>query len=47
MGKMKNEQLHADRTSIRYVIVMLKLLHPVASQHIQDFLEVFFMFFPL
>ena len=36
---------HAGRTSIRYVIVMLKLRHHVASQRIQDFLEVFGMVF--
>ena len=27
------------------VIVMLKLRHHVTSQHIQDFLDVFFIFF--
>ena len=36
---------HAGRTSIRDVIVMLKLRHHVASQRIQDFLDVFFTFF--
>ena len=36
--------LHADRTSIPDVIVMFKLRHHVASQRIQDFLEVFCMF---
>ena len=36
---------HAGRTSIRDVIVMLKLCHHVASQRIQDFLEVCFVFF--
>ena len=38
---MKNEQPHDGRTSIRDVIVMLKWRHRVASQRIQDFLEVF------
>ena len=33
---------HAGRTSTRDVIIMLKLRHHVASQGIQDFLEVFF-----
>ena len=36
---------HAGRTSIRDVIIMLKLRHHVASQHIQDFLEVCFHVF--
>ena len=36
---------HAKRTSIHDVIVMLKIRHHVASQRIQDFLEIFFMFF--
>ena len=35
---------HAGRTSIRDVIVMLKLRHHVASRRIQDFLEAFFIF---
>ena len=38
-------QPHAFRTSICDVIVGLKLSHPVASQRIQDFLDVFFIFF--
>ena len=45
MGNIKNEQPRAARTSIRDVIVLLKLRHHVASQHNQDFLDVFFMFF--
>ena len=46
LGKdKKNEQPHAGRTSIRDVIVMLKWRHHVASQRIQDYLEVFIMFF--
>ena len=36
---------HAGRTSIRDVIVMLKLRHHVAYQRIQHFLEVFCMVF--
>ena len=36
---------HAGQTSIRDVIVMLKWRYHVASQHIQDYQEVFFMFF--
>ena len=36
---------HAGRTLIADVIVMLKLRHHAVSQHIQDFLAVFFMFF--
>ena len=44
MGKIINEQLHVGRTSIGDVIVMFKLCHHVASQRIQDFLQVFFMF---
>ena len=47
LGKDKKEQPHAGRTSIPDVIVMLKWLHHVASQHIQDFLEGFFEFFPI
>ena len=43
--EVKSEQPHADRTSIRDVIVMLKWRHHVAFQRIQDFLEVFFTFF--
>ena len=43
-GKIKNEQPHAGHTSIRDVIVMFKWRHLVASQPIQDFLEVFFKF---
>ena len=34
---------HTGRTSICDIIVLLKLRHHVASQCIQDFLEVFFM----
>ena len=45
MGKIEKEQPHISRKPICDVIVMLKLRHYVASQHIQDFLEVFFMFF--
>ena len=45
LGKIKNEQPHASRTSIGDVIVMLKWRHHVASKRIQDLLEVFFMFF--
>ena len=30
---------------LRILVVVLKLHHHVASKHIQDFLEVFFMFF--
>ena len=41
----KNEQPHVVCTSVRDVIVKLKLRHHVASQRIQDFLEVFFMLF--
>ena len=44
-GKMKNKQPHAGRKSIRDVIVMLKWRHHVASQRIQYFLEVFYIFF--
>ena len=36
---------HAGRTFIHDGIVMLKWRHHTASQRIQDFLEVFFMFF--
>ena len=36
---------HAGCTSIRDVIVMLKLRHHVTSQRFQDFLEAFVMFF--
>ena len=47
-GKDRNRtaarRLHAGRTSIRDVIVMLKLRHHVASQRIQDFLVIFFVF---
>ena len=39
------KQLHACRTSIRDVIVMLKWRHHVAFQRIQDFLEAFFVLF--
>ena len=35
---------HAGRTSIRDVIVMLRLRHHVACLRIRDFLEVFLMF---
>ena len=35
---------HAGRTSIRDVIVMLRLRHNVACLRIQDFLEVVLMF---
>ena len=49
IGKIKKWRLarwsHAGQTSIRDVIVMLKWRHHVASQHIQDYQEVFFMFF--
>ena len=45
MGKINKEQLHVGRTLIRGLIVMLKWRHHVASQRIQNFLEVFFMFF--
>ena len=38
-------RLQAGRTLIHDVIVMLKLLHHVPFQGIQDFLEVFFLFF--
>ena len=37
----------AARTSIRDVILTLKLRHDDASQRIQDFLDVFFMAFPI
>ena len=33
--------------SIRDIMIMLKWRHHVASQRIQDFLETFFMFFPI
>ena len=36
---------HTGRTSIHDVIIILKVRHHVASQRIQDFPEVFFMFF--
>ena len=49
LGKDKKRiaarRLHAGRTSIRDVIVMLKWRHHVPFQRIQDFLEVFFTFF--
>ena len=45
ISKIKKEQLHGGCTSICDVIVMLKLHHHVASQHNQDFPEVFFMWF--
>ena len=45
LGKIKNEQQHAGRTSICDIIVVLILRHHVASGLIQNFLEVFFMFF--
>ena len=45
VGKIKTEQPHAGRTSIRDIVAMLKLRLNVAPQRIQDFLEVFFMFF--
>ena len=40
----KNEQPHVGRNSICDVIVMLKSHHHVASQRIQYFMEIFFMF---
>ena len=47
VGKIKNRtatrQPHAGRMSIRDVIVMLKLRHHVASQRIQDFLELYIL----
>ena len=46
MGKITTNSLpHAGSPFISDVIVMLKLRHHVASQCIQDFLEIFFMFF--
>ena len=44
-GKDKNEQSQIGCTLICDVTVMLKLCHHVPSQHIEEFLEVFFMFF--
>ena len=52
-GKGKKTKLtavrrpRAVRTSIRDVILTLKLRHDDASQRIQDFLDVFFMVFPI
>ena len=43
--KIKNKQPHPGRMWLRVVIILLKLRHHVTTQHIQDFLEVFFMFF--
>ena len=49
VGKLKKQTaarlLHACRTSIRYVIVMLKWHHHIAFQRIQNVLEAFFHFF--
>ena len=43
--RIATRRLHADCTLIHNVIVMSKWCHHVASQHIQDFSEAFFMFF--
>ena len=44
-GKDKKEGPNTGRKSIRDVTVTLKLRHHLASQLIQEFLEVFLMFF--
>ena len=49
VGKIEQPQvgLHASGTSFHGVFVMLKWRHHVASQWTQDFLETFFMCFPI
>ena len=44
LRKDKKRKLHTGHTSIRDVIAMLKWRRRVASQRIQDFLEVFSTF---
>ena len=44
--KKASRRPRAGRTSIRDVIVKLKLRHHVACQRIQDFLEIF-SYFPI